>query len=213
MLALALAILLGFLSAVPADATSRGHFKEGYQALLRRDYDKSIEHLTRAIEIGDLTRSNQALAYHYRGALYLKRERIEEAILDLDRALAINPRLATAYGDRGIAYRKQGRYELALADYGEAIRLWPEWHDWYIHRGIALTALGRHDEAIADYGTALRLRPNLVNALVGRGDAHMAKGDSESALADYRRALALDENLSATFPGIVEKLARLGARP
>src|SRR5262245_5552137 len=116
MLRLALAIVLLVVSSLPSGATSGGYFKEGYQALLRRDYDTSIDYLTKAIDIGDLTRANQALAYHYRGALYLKRERVDEAIADFDRALALNPRLATAYGDRGIAYRKKGDYERAIAD-------------------------------------------------------------------------------------------------
>lgn len=208
-----LAIMLCLVPLRSAEATSRGHFKEGYQALLRRDYDKGIEHLTRAIDIGDLTRADLALAYHYRGALYLKRNRIDEAILDLDKALALNPRLATAYGDRGIAYRKQGRYELAIADYGEAIRLWPEWHDWYIHRGIALGALGRHEDAIADYTKALSLRPNLVSALVARADAYLARGENDNALADFQRALALDRDLSVNYPGVTEKVARLSATP
>jgi tetratricopeptide (TPR) repeat protein len=213
MLRFALAIALCIVASLPAGATSRGNFREGYQALLRRDYDKAIVHLTRAIEIGDLTRSNQALAYHYRGALYLKRERTREAIADLDRALALNPRLATAYGDRGIAHRKNGNYALAIADYGEAIRLWPEWHDWYIHRGIAFSTLGRYDEAIADYGTALRLRPRLVNALMARADAYLAKNDTENAIADFRRAATLDRDVATNYPGIAEKLVRLGAGP
>ena len=213
MLRFALAIALCIVASLPAGATSRGNFREGYQALLRRDYDKAIAYLTRAIEIGDLARSNQALAYHYRGALYLKRERIDEAIADLDRALALNPRLATAYGDRGIAHRKNGDYELAIADYGEAIRLWPEWHDWYIHRGIVFSSLGRYDEAIADYGAALRLRPRLVSALVARADAYLAKGENANAIADFRGATAFDRDVAINYPGIAEKLARVSAVP
>jgi tetratricopeptide (TPR) repeat protein len=213
MLRFALAVVLCVVSSLPAAATSRGNFREGYQALLRRDYDKAIEHLTRAIDIGDLTRANQALAYHYRGALYLKRDRIDEAISDLDRALGLNPRLATAFGDRGIAHRKKGQYELAIADYGQAIRLWPEWHDWYVHRGIVLSALGRYDDAIADYGTALSLRPNLVSAFVARADAYLAKGETANAIGDFRRAVALDRDVTLNYPGIAEKLTRLGAVP
>jgi tetratricopeptide (TPR) repeat protein len=209
MLRIAFAVVLCLASSLPAQATSRGNFREGYQALLRRDYDKAIDHLTRAIDIGDLTRANQALAYHYRGALYLKRERNDEAIRDLDRALELNPRLATAYSDRGIARRRKGEYELAIADYTEAIRLWPEWHDWYVHRGIAFSAIGRHDEAIADYGMALSLRPSLVSALVARGDAHLAKGENADAIADFRRAMTLDRDLAVNYPSVAEKLARL----
>ena len=213
MLRLALAIALCILASLPAAATSGGNFREGYQALLRRDYDKAIAYLTRAIEIGDLTRANQALAYHYRGALYLKRERIDESIADLDRAIALNPRLATAFGDRGIAHRKNGDYDLALADYGEAIRQWPEWHDWYIHRGLVFSLLGRYDEAIADYGTALRLRPRLVNALVARADAYLAKGETESAIADFQHAAMLDRDVAVNYPGIAERLVRARATP
>ena len=209
MLRIAFAIVLCVLSSLPAAATSRGNFREGYQALLRKDYDKAIDHLTRAIDIGDLSRPNQALAYHYRGALYLKRERNDEAILDLDRALEIDPRLATAYSDRGIAHRRKGQYELAIADYGEAIRLWPEWHDWYVHRGLALGAVGRHDEAIADYTTALTLRPRLVSALVARGDAHLAKGESANAVADFRRAMSFDRDFDANYPSVAAKVARI----
>jgi tetratricopeptide (TPR) repeat protein len=193
----ALAVVLCVLLAVPAAATSRGNFREGYQALLRRDYDKAIEHLTRAIDIGDLSRPNQALAYHYRGALYLKRERIDEAIIDLDRALALNPRLATAYGDRGIAHRKRGQYDLAIADYGEAIPLWPEWHDWYLHRGIVFSTLGRHD----------------VNAFVARADAYLAKGENANAAADFRRAVALNRDVIVNYPRIAERIGPLGALP
>ena len=209
MLRIAFAIMLCVLSSLPAEATSRGNFREGYQALLRKDYDKAIDHLTRAIDIGDLSRANQALAYHYRGALYVKRERNDEAIQDLNRALELNPRLATAYSDRGIAHRRKGQYELAIADYGEAIRLWPEWHDWYVHRGLALSAIGRYDEAIADYTAALTLRPRLVGAMVARGDAHLAKGESANAVADFRRAMTLDRDLAANYPSVAEKLARL----
>jgi tetratricopeptide (TPR) repeat protein len=213
MLRFALAIALCVMASLPAAATSSGNFREGYQALLRKDYDKAIAHLTRAIEIGDLTRANQALAYHYRGALYLKRERVGEAIADLDRALTLNPRLATAYGDRGIAHRKNGDYELAIADYGEAIRLWPEWHDWYIHRGLVFNMLGRYDDAIADYGTALSLRPRLVNALVARADAYLAKGEYENAISDFQHAAMLDRDVAANYPGIAERLVRARATP
>ena len=210
---IALAIALCIVTAFPALATSRGNFREGYQALLRRDYDKAIAYLSRAIEIGDLTRSNQALAYHYRGALYLKRERIDEALADLDRALTLNPRLATAYGDRGIAHRKKGEYARAIADYDEAIRLWPEWHDWYIHRGLVFSTLGRLDDAIADYDRALHLRPRLVSALMARADAYLAKGENDNAIGDFRRATALDPDAALDYPGIAEKLGRLGAAP
>jgi tetratricopeptide (TPR) repeat protein len=57
------------------------------------------------------------------------------------------------------------------------------------------------------------LRRNLVNALVARGNAYFAKGENENAVADFKRALALDRDLIASYPGVAEKLTRLGAIP
>ena len=57
------------------------------------------------------------------------------------------------------------------------------------------------------------MRPNLVNAFVARADAFLAKGEYANAIADFRRAVALDRDVTVNYPGIAEKLARLGAIP
>ena len=142
-------------SSFPAQASGKGDLKSGYAALLRHDYERAIQYLTTAIDTGDLSRANLALAYHYRGAEYLKTDRYDEAIGDFDSAIALEARLPTAYSDRGIAHRKKGDYDKAIADYSAAIRIWPNWHDWYFNRGLAYSAMGRHDEAIADFSKAL----------------------------------------------------------
>src|SRR5258708_36775992 len=124
-IALGLALALAALVSLPAQASGKADLKSGYAALLRHDYGLAIGYLTSAIEAGDLSRANLVLAYHYRGAEYLKTDRYDEAIDDFDRAIALEPRLPTAYSDRGIAYRKKGDYGRAIADYTAAIRIWP----------------------------------------------------------------------------------------
>src|SRR5690242_19825738 len=144
--------LLATLVAVPVCASARSDMKAGYDALRRQDHDRAISLFTSAIGSGDLNRTNLALAYHYRGAEYLKTNRYDEAIADLDRAIMLEPvKLPTAYSDRGIAYRKKGEYAKAIADYTEAIRVWPDLHDWYFNRGLAYAANRQYDEAIADF--------------------------------------------------------------
>ena len=87
-----LAALLSF----PAQASGKADLKSGYAAVLRHDHSLAIQYLASAIEAGDLSRANLALAYHCRGAEYLKTGRYDEAILDLDRAIALEPRLPAA---------------------------------------------------------------------------------------------------------------------
>jgi len=67
-----LAVILSAVLWAPAQASARGDLKAGYDAMLRHDYEKAVALLTSAIESGDLSHANLALAYHYRGAEYLK---------------------------------------------------------------------------------------------------------------------------------------------
>jgi tetratricopeptide (TPR) repeat protein len=191
-------------------ASSGGELKAGYAAVLRHQYDEAIARLTAAIETGDLHPKDQALAYHWRGAEYLHKGEDAAAILDFNRALALDPTLATAYSDRGVAHRRQGHYELAVADYTEAIRLWPNWHDWYLNRGLAYEALGRHDDAIADFTKAVFYAPRLAKGYLLRAGAHADNNDLSEAAADIRQAMRIDADVFADFPMLAEKFRRLG---
>ena len=204
-----LAALLSF----PAQASGKADLKSGYAAVLRHDHGLAIQYLTSAIEAGDLSRANLALAYHYRGAEYLKTDRYDDAIVDLDRAIALEPRLPAAYSDRGIAYRKKGDYEKAIAEYSAAIEIWPNWHDWYFNRGLAYAAMGRHNEAIADFGKALFFKPDFAEGYVARADAYLQKGRTIEALADYHKALRERPGIRQDYPGIAAKMAMLSAAP
>jgi tetratricopeptide (TPR) repeat protein len=213
MFRIALWFALAALLSCPAQASGKGDLKSGYAALLRHDSGLAIQYLTSAIEADDVSRANLTLAYHYRGAEYLMTGRYDDAILDLTRAIALEPRLPTAYSDRGIAYRKKGDYGRAIADYTEAIRIWPNWHDWYLNRGLAYAATGRDDEAIADFGRALFFRPDLAEANVARADAYLQQGRTMEALADYQKALREKPQIRQDYPGIAAKMAMLGAAP
>jgi tetratricopeptide (TPR) repeat protein len=210
MLRISAIVLFALILSHSAEASSRSDLKAGYAALLHREYESAIALLTSAIDAGDLGTSDQALAYHWRGAEYLKLGEDDRAIADFDRALALDPNLATAYSDRGIAYRRAGRYELAIADYGQAIRLWPNWHDWYLNRGVSYEALGRHDEAIADFTKAVFYNPRLVRGYVLRADVYAGKDDLALAAADIRRAMSIKHDALAEFPRLAEKFRRLG---
>jgi len=52
-----------------------------------------------------------------------------EAILDLDRALVLNPSLASAYYVRGLVYGSKGEYDKASRDLDRAVELDPSFSD------------------------------------------------------------------------------------
>jgi tetratricopeptide (TPR) repeat protein len=65
------------------------------------------------------------MAYNNRGGLYEYEGEHDRAITDLDRAIAIDPKLAMAYANRGASYLGKGDADRALADYDRAIELQP----------------------------------------------------------------------------------------
>ena len=205
------AALVGALLSVSAHAGAREDFNTGFMALVRHDYERSIAYFTDAISSGNLRKSNMAIAYHLRGADYVKTGRYDEAIADFTQALALNPDLATAYNDRAIAFRNKGDLGRAVADYSAAIKLMPNVDSFYLNRGLAYAKGGQWEEAIADYRQALYYKPKLVSALVALGDAHLQMGHNSDAVVAYQQAMREKADLLNVYPGVGKKLTFLGA--
>jgi tetratricopeptide (TPR) repeat protein len=127
---------------------------------------------------------------------------IDRAIADYDKAIALNPNIATAYANRGLAYRKKGEVDRAIA-------LDPEDAAAYFNRGLAHESKGEVDRAIADYSKAIEVNPKYAKAYSNRGIAYEKKGDKEQAIADYREALEFANTNQFAKQG----LKRLGVTP
>jgi tetratricopeptide (TPR) repeat protein len=129
----------------------------------------------------------------------------DQAILEYNEALRVNPNNAAVYNSRGIAYYEKEDYDRAIADYNQAIRLDPNYASAYNSRGVAY--IGKYeaayynsgytyydkealDKAIADFNQAIRLDPNYASAYNNRGIAYSDRGDRDMELADYDKAMA-----------------------
>ncbi len=86
-----------------------------------------------------IKRQPSAVAYYARGNVYHQlftqgdKERLKLALMDLDQAIALDPRFAHAYMSRGLIYEYLGEQTSATADYThvlelltEAIRAWQD---------------------------------------------------------------------------------------
>ena len=91
-------------------------------------------------------------------ALYEKGQ-LEEAIVEYDKAIRLDPQLAKAYTNRGSAYGSLGQEQRALQDFNEAIILDPQDAIAYNGRGAAYSELGKFEKAIKDLDQAIRLDP------------------------------------------------------
>ena len=108
-----------------------------------------------------------AEALHQRGSDLLEEARAEEALVYLDKALALEPGRRFALAERAQALGMLGRAEEAVLAYEKAIAVDPEfWVLWY-RRGVLLqTPLGRYGEAVVCFERVAALGGTEVGSLI-----------------------------------------------
>ena len=134
--------------------------------------------------------------YNNRGFASLESGRVQEALDDFKKAIALNPKYADAHLNVGIALFKQGKLELALQSYDQAIRLKPESSDAYLNRGVVLLNGNRLNEAIEDFNRALQLNPWNAEALSNRGLSYSRLGKPQDGLSDLDKAIELSPRIA-----------------
>ena len=120
--------------------------------------------------------------------------RLQEALVDFNKAIQLNPQVAFAYLYRGVTYGDLGEFENAIADYDKSIELAPTLVMAYYNRGKAHAALDEIEKAIADYTKAIELDPTIAQAYLRRGNTYYKLDENEKAIADYTKAIELDPN-------------------
>ncbi len=181
------------LSAVALTAMTRMHAD---------DY-RSAEQLYRVT----LTRNPECwLAHNNLGTLLLAdADRLPEATVHFQRAVALKPDHARAHNNLAAAMLAANRMTEALAHYRRSLELQDGVPEVHFNFAQALVKAGRESEALAEFARALALRPEYAEAQLGRADLLAGMPDRRSeAVAAYRAALR-------TNPALVEAYNNLGS--
>ncbi len=92
-----------------------------------------------------------------RGAAYSDVGQNELALMDLNKAIEINPEHDKAYFYRGSLYAEWGNYMKSIVDFNHAIRINPDYDDSYYMRGRSFDYLDDYETAIENANQALTL--------------------------------------------------------
>jgi tetratricopeptide (TPR) repeat protein len=130
--------------------------------------------------------------YYNRGLAYLRKGQYDEGIIELTKAIELDPRYTRAYYDRGTAYGKKGEHDRAISDLTKAIELNPKHFYAYNNRGFAYKSKGQYDQAISDFTKAIELNPKHYNAYINRGLAYKSKGQYDQAISDFSKVIELN---------------------
>lgn len=172
----------------------------------RAHIDRAIllaERAVKAVPDDEMTRCFLAFALSSAG-------RIEEAVVELRHAIALNPNYANAHGDLAVLYALQGQTEKALRETNESIRLGPlgSTEFWRYH-SIVVAKFGNGDdhEALEAARKVVRTRPEFIPGALYWAATAMATGNGEEASRAVHHCLAQipDLTLAKVSPGFVPR--------
>jgi protein O-mannosyl-transferase len=132
-----------------------------------------------------------ATAYNNRGLSWDEMGRRDRAIVDFERAIAMDQRNDFAYNNLGVIYGKDGQHERSLEYFRKAIAINPQRADSYCNLGLSYFFMKQYDNALENYNKAIRLKPDFDTAYLDRGNLYFITSNKELALADYRKACSL----------------------
>jgi Tfp pilus assembly protein PilF len=166
-------------------------------ALLRRnEAQRGQVFIDRLFREGDTATARVLMAL-----AHLRREDPRSALVELERAVQLDPKLPTVHSLLGRALMETGRRPEAAEAFRREFELNPSDFDSNLFLGLLLRDEGKLDEAFDHLKRANRLRPLDPRVLYGLGSTHLAAGrveDAEKALVavtsaapDYAQAHVL----------------------
>jgi tetratricopeptide (TPR) repeat protein len=98
-------------------------------------------------------------ALHLRSSIYLERNRTEEARVDWQRLIELDPQDTIALYLRGLSSYTARNYKAAIHDWSEALAIQAASVPCLFMRGKAFYMTGKYSEALSDFSAALRVEP------------------------------------------------------
>ena len=136
--------------------------------------------------------------------------RIAEAVVEYEKALAMNPVDAFVLNSLGVCFGHLGQMDQAVEYFKRAQKAEPEDFMAYYNLGYALMAQGKMNEAAGQLGKGLELNPNHGDSLFQLGRLAQSEGRLNEAVDYFRKAAKKDDCPSAVYRSLGETLAARG---
>jgi protein O-mannosyl-transferase len=148
-------------------------------------------------------RPENARAHNNLGRALLKIDRLDDAIEEFRRAIALQPNHAFAHFNLGVTFLSRDQWKQAEPHFRAALAADPRYVDARTNLGRVLSHLGRKEEAIAQYRIAIDADPHAAEVRIDLAALLLEQGNSREAEIMLRAVLA-------TAPGSAEAHYHLG---
>jgi Tfp pilus assembly protein PilF len=132
-------------------------FQQAYELQMAGEYEQAIGLYKQSIELYPT-----AIAHTFLGWTYSFQERLDEAIDECHRAIAVDPGFGNPYNDIGVYLMQKGRLDEALAwleKAKQAPRYEPR-HFPYLNSGRIYMARGEWLKALNEFEQAVKIMPD-----------------------------------------------------
>jgi TolB-like protein/DNA-binding winged helix-turn-helix (wHTH) protein/Tfp pilus assembly protein PilF len=155
--------------------------------------EPAVAAVQRALALNDSYHWNHI----YLGWIYLYQQQYEQALVEMERGVALAPTEARSYAALAVVLSCMGRTEDALEATAQALRLKPIMVDAHLDSvGAAYATAGRPEEAIAPLHRYLSRYPNILGAHLMLAAVYSELGKEAEAHAEATEVLRLNPNFS-----------------
>ena len=181
-------------------------YDNGLKAYKSGEFEKAIEFYSEVVAKTDSSSSfelhmkKQALIYRS----FCKKElkNYEGSIMDINRAIAIDPNDLASYIDRGTTYLGMGEFQKAREDFLKIIendKKSVQAKGGYYYLGLIAFNESKIPEGIEYLTKALDIDPNDINILFNRGYYYGLTMQTEKAIKDYDKIIKLDPSIKEVY--------------
>jgi tetratricopeptide (TPR) repeat protein len=149
-------------------------------------------------------------AHNNLGAALTNIGRHNEALQEVNKAIALMPDFVNAYVNLGNIYLNKKNFALAIESYKTSLKLKPDYFDVYMNLGNAYFGKGATNEAIAAYSKVLDSNPLKVEARMNRGAIYAQQGFYYKAVEDFQKAVELSPKKSDIYYNLGLAYSKIG---
>ncbi|MGK7892694.1 MAG: tetratricopeptide repeat protein, partial [Xenococcus sp. (in: cyanobacteria)] len=149
-------------------------------------YEAALE----SFELATRSKPNFAPAFSEKSLVLRYLERLDEALVAIDKAISLEKGNANQYYQKATILGELKRYSEAEAAYQKAIGISSR-AAFYNSRGLLYDEQGKLELAEADFNKAIELNPQDNKAYNNRGILYSSQGKLELAEANYNKAIKL----------------------
>ena len=173
------------------------------------DRESDVRQASELVSRALATDPNDYGAHFAKAEILLGQQRFEEAIVEAERSLTLNPSFVSAYSALSVASSFLGRPQEALDYADKAMRLSPRdpnLYAFYLNKGFALSLLGQDDQAIGWLRRAVAAAPQWPLPQVLLAAALSLTGHESEARDVLNRYLSLTWTRARTIAQFREQM-------